>query len=94
MALAANDSFSSKIYDFQKERLEKLAVPNGSLKTSTADLDIALLAYAPIRYLWPEKTISLYRAVNPQELVDITSTNTFKNLYGLEGKYFTTSEAG
>lgn len=35
--------------------------------------------------------IDLYRAVSPSELADIETTGNFRSLYGLEGKYFTTS---
>ncbi len=36
-------------------------------------------------------TITLYRAVKPDELIDIQKTGVFRNLGHAEGKYFTTS---
>lgn len=38
-----------------------------------------------------EASTTLYRAVGPDELADITATGAFRNLGSAEGKYFTTS---
>lgn len=38
-----------------------------------------------------DEIVNVFRAVKPDELADIQRTGAFNNLFGLEGKYFTTS---
>ncbi|ECG5958903.1 hypothetical protein E1630_23125 [Salmonella enterica subsp. enterica serovar Baguida] len=50
----------------------------------------------PLKWIDPlglckDEVVNLYRAIGPDELSQILETNTFKNPYGIEGKYFTSS---
>lgn len=65
---------------------------------SVLDYGIGMLGVVPglgkgsgLALKYGDDLVDLYRAVNPTELINIQKTNTFTNLYGLEGKYFTTS---